>query len=383
MTIETFLESNFAPIIGIVFQFIILITTTHFSKNDKKMFIAIIVLEILELTTYDIEFYLGNLDHLSFWRYIFSNAGYILRPLLVYPFIMLVRINTIKKDKLQYFDLIPIAFVIILYQFAFFTKWVYYFTDDNHFVRGPLGYTSQVVTLLYVAELIYLIIRSRFIKTRFNMLLILIEVIYISLSMILESIFDVKGLGINALVYSTVFYMFALQSTALTNMVEKITKLSRIDGLSGLLNRSSGEKQINDILETKQSGVFCIVDIDAFKTINDTYGHAVGDEAIIKVAEIISDNLVKDAVGMRLGGDEFGVWTPNYHNFDDLSVKIEKMLLELDEVRLSADPTYHIKASVGICFYDGTYITNFDELYRKADQKLYVAKTYDGNSYIA
>lgn len=383
MTFESFLEYNFAPIIGIIFQIIILCTTTHFSKKDKQMFLAIVVLEILELVTYDIEDYLGNLEYLSIWRYVLSNAGYIIRPMLVYPFIALVRINTVKKDKLQYFDLIPITFVIILYQFSYFTNWVYYFTNDNHFVRGPLGYTSQIVTLFYVAELIYLIIKYNFLKTKFNFLLILIEVLYISLSMILESIMDVKGLGINALVYSTVFYMFALQSTALTNMVDKLTKLSRIDGLSGLLNRSSGEKVINEILEMKQSGAFCIVDIDAFKNINDSYGHSVGDEAIIKVSEIISDFISKDSIGMRLGGDEFAVWTPNFHNYDDISVIIEKMLLELDNVRLSADPTYHIHASIGICFYDGSYITNFDELYRKADQKLYVAKTYDGNSYIA
>ncbi len=382
MTIDIFLEYNFAPILGVIFQIIILATSAHFSKNDRKMFISIIVLECLELISYDIEYYLGNLDHVTIWRYILSNAGYILRPMMVYPFIMLVRANTFKRDPLRFFDLIPLAFVIIIYQFSYFTHWVFYFTDTNHFVRGPLGYTSQVVTLLYVVELIYIIIRSKALKTRFNFPLIVIEVIYIASSMILESIFDVKSLGINALVYSTVFFMFALQSTALSEMVTKITKLSEIDGLSGILNRAAGEKRINDSLKDNTQGIFALFDVDGFKDINDTYGHAIGDEAIVKIAEVMKDNVLSTSVAMRLGGDEFAIWTSNYNKAEEAKVIIEKMLLDLDEIRLSADSAYRIKVSVGIVVYDGKGTTNFDELYRKADQKLYIAKTYEGNSYI-
>ncbi len=383
MNIDTFLEQNFAPILGVIFQIIILATSSHFTKQDRKMFISIIVLECLELISYNIESYLGNLSYLTIWRYIFSNAGYILRPLMVYPFIMLVRANTYKKDSLRYFDLIPLAFVIIIYQFTYFTDWVYSFSESNHFHRGPLGYTSQIITLLYVAELIYLVIRSRALKTRFNLPLIGIEVTYIASSMILESIFDVKALGINALVYSTVFFMFALQSTALTEMVNKVTKLGEIDGLSGILNRVTGENRINDILKDNTPGLLALFDVDGFKEINDTYGHAVGDEAIIKIAEIMKDNVLSNSVSMRLGGDEFAIWTSNYTKIEEAKVIIEKMLLDLDEVRLSADQSYRIHVSVGLVVYDGKSITDFDELYRKADQKLYVAKTYEGNSYIA
>ena len=383
MTVDTFLEYNFAPILGVIFQIIILATASHFSSSDRKMFITIIVLEVLELTSYNIENYFSGLEYSTIWRYIFSNAGYIFRPMMVYPFIMLVRYNTYKKDSLRFFDLIPMAFVIIIYQFTYFTKWVYYFTDDNHFCRGPLGYTSQVVTLLYVAELVYLVIRSRTLKTRFNVPLITIEVVYIASSMILESIFDVKSLGINALVYSTVFFMFALQSTALTEMVDKVTKLGQIDGLSGIYNRAAGEKKINEFLEDNTPGLFALFDVDGFKDINDSYGHAVGDEAIIKIAEIMKDNVLSNSVSMRLGGDEFAIWTSNYTNIEQAKVIIEKMLLDLDEIRLSADAKYRIHVSIGLVIYDGKSSTTFDEIYRKADQKLYVAKTYEGNKYIA
>ena len=383
MTIDTFLEYNFAPIIGIIFQIVILFCSKSFKKKEKIIFGATIGLEVLELVCYNIEFILGNLDHSTVWRTIFSVIGYILRPALVYPLVLLIRDGDKSKlSKIGYFDLIPLGFIIIVEQFAFYTDWVFYFTADNHFVRGPLGFTSQIITIIYIVEASAEVLLNKFFNKKFNIGLIIVVMLYVSLAMVFESIFDIHSLGINAGVFSIVFFMFAIQTSRLDQLSSDLKVLSETDGLSQISNRYSGEKQIDAAISKGESGLFAVLDVDKFKHINDTYGHAIGDEAIIKVAQTLKDNLRDDDVIMRLGGDEFAMFSTHVHNGEEAKEAIDNLFQKISEIRLSADDNFKISVSIGLAKFDGVSKSSFDTLYRIADAKLYEAKKFEGN-YVA
>ncbi len=145
MQLEQFIEYNFAPIIGLVFQIVILFYSKNFSKNDRKAFYLAIVLEMFELITYNLEFMFSEFKHYSYWRTFLSVCGYLVRPMLVYPFIMLIReYGPSKNDKKRYFDLIPYAILFVIEMIALEPSkhLVFYFDEANIFHRGLLGYAS-------------------------------------------------------------------------------------------------------------------------------------------------------------------------------------------------------------------------------------------------
>ena len=380
MSIKTFIEYNFAPIVGLLFQLIILILDNNFSKKDKKLFYLAVILETLELITYNIEFYYSELGTYHYARTIFSVLGYIIRPLLAYPFVMLIRNSRKNVSKWVYLDLVPylICFVIQLIALNPDNKLVFSISETNHFHRGPLGYVSHALIIFYLAEVILQVVLSRNSKESLNPCLLILIFVYCSLSMIFESNYSIRSLGESACIFSVVFFMLALETNHLNNMTEELKIMSEIDSLSQLNNRYYGEKQINEKLSNKASGILAILDIDKFKEINDTYGHSIGDEAIIKVAKALKDTKANDDVIMRLGGDEFAIYSINMDS-NTIMEHIEKIFDEMNKIELSINKDYRINVSIGLCEYSGLDIATFDDLYKKADAKLYQSKTHEGN----
>lgn len=101
--------------------------------------------------------------------------------------------------------------------------------------------------------------------------------------------------------------LFALSMLRLlTITIERVDDYVRFDTLTGVLSRAYLLGKIRDSLAS--GGVFLMADADHFKSINDTYGHDVGDEALKKIAHVLHTALGPDALVGRLGGEEFGVF---------------------------------------------------------------------------
>src|SRR5450631_2747249 len=99
-----------------------------------------------------------------------------------------------------------------------------------------------------------------------------------------------------------------------------VTKLSRHDPLTGLPNRRFFVEMLGEVL-LKTTGAsrsaVLMLDLDGFKSINDAYGHAVGDEALTQFAERVSAIMRSGAILTRVGGDEFAIIVPDISSLDD------------------------------------------------------------------
>ena len=84
--------------------------------------------------------------------------------------------------------------------------------------------------------------------------------------------------------------------------------ISEHDVLTGVLNRYGLKKRIAELFNPEGEGYLCVVDIDNFKTINDTYGHETGDKVLIKIVEVLKKVFRDDDCICRIGGDEFVVF---------------------------------------------------------------------------
>ncbi|MDD3369159.1 MAG: GGDEF domain-containing protein [Lachnospiraceae bacterium] len=146
------------------------------------------------------------------------------------------------------------------------------------------------------------------------------------------------------------------------------------DALTQIYNRGGIEQIIRDYLAfQKTPAAMVLLDIDNFKTINDTFGHESGDALLIETANILQSHFRKEDYVGRLGGDEFVVFLPGFVNPDSLSNKLGNLVQILNRTLIGDSGTYSISASIGVALYPKD-ADNYDELYKRADEAMYKIK---------
>lgn len=161
----------------------------------------------------------------------------------------------------------------------------------------------------------------------------------------------------------------------------RLMYLAQIDLMTGIRNRGSGENKITEYLVRKQCGLLCLLDCDKFKSINDTYGHAVGDKVIIAIADTLRKSCRDDDdVVLRLGGDEFAVFIPGLIDKERAEAFFDRLFSNIEHIDIAEMNGKHILLSLGACFYDGMDCITFDQLYRRADTAMYDSKKKQGYS---
>ena len=160
----------------------------------------------------------------------------------------------------------------------------------------------------------------------------------------------------------------------------RLIYLAQTDLMTGLCNRGSGEKRITELLKEKTKGLLCLIDCDKFKSINDTYGHSVGDKVIIAVAKTLQKTCRDSDVVMRLGGDEFAIFMPKMLEQTVAEKFFERLFENIRQIDIIEMRGKSIEISLGACFYDGYEDISFDQLYRKADRAMYQSKKQKGCS---
>lgn len=171
---------------------------------------------------------------------------------------------------------------------------------------------------------------------------------------------------------------FVVVSQDITSHKEEAVRLTRLaerDALTGLLNRAGFETYLDQRAEEGVADTLALlyIDLDHFKPVNDTHGHAVGDQLLRLFAQRIQ-GLVRpsDAVA-RLGGDEFAVALNGVREQAHADRVADKILHAAHEPFVVGSLTLRIGASVGVAF-NADYDTSWQSLVEHADSKLYQAK---------
>ncbi len=161
-------------------------------------------------------------------------------------------------------------------------------------------------------------------------------------------------------------------------LLEQVRQLAIIDDLTGLANRRGFSLLCQhhfDIANRNHLQLrLLFIDVDRFKSINDTYGHQVGDRALSDVATVLVQTFRKSDVIGRVGGDEFCVLLTQ-GAADGARISTERLRASLLAMNLTGDRPYQLSLSVGIGVYDPDQPTSFDELMNRADEAMYAEKS--------
>lgn len=156
------------------------------------------------------------------------------------------------------------------------------------------------------------------------------------------------------------------------------------DPLTGLANRSEFQRHCAQAIEAaaRVNGAAAVlfVDLDAFKAVNDSYSHAIGDRLLVKVAQRIRRELGENDVASRIGGDEFTVLLGGLRTREQAAQFGSRLLQSLSEPMLIGDYEIVMSASIGIAGYplDGSDPVT---LIANADAAMYAAKTQERNTF--
>ncbi|MFH1762466.1 MAG: diguanylate cyclase [bacterium] len=157
---------------------------------------------------------------------------------------------------------------------------------------------------------------------------------------------------------------------------KRLEELSITDPLSGLYNKrhfqSRLESEINRTCRSKEPFSLAMIDIDNFKTINDTQGHPVGDKVIAEIGRILKTTVRKIDVCVRYGGEEFAVLLLNT-NISGAQVAAEKIRTGVEKTPIlipNCNEKIQVSVSIGIAQYD----PEKEDLIKRADDALYISK---------
>lgn len=161
-------------------------------------------------------------------------------------------------------------------------------------------------------------------------------------------------------------------------------RMALTDSLTGLNNRRFAMERLTQLVQAGDPYAVLMLDLDHFKAINDTYGHAIGDLVLTKVASALRDNLREHDLIARIGGEEFLVAIPNassrqaLHTAERLRAVINQMIVQDSEKDISVKVT----ASIGLFHSQDQTTTEVSALMAQVDTALYQAKS-DGRNMVS
>ncbi|MBQ7775686.1 MAG: diguanylate cyclase [Lachnospiraceae bacterium] len=164
-----------------------------------------------------------------------------------------------------------------------------------------------------------------------------------------------------------------------TRQMEQATLKSLTDALTGLHNRDYLETNLQELLGEGHGGTLFMIDLDNFKTMNDTYGHIVGDKTLQYFAEVLKLHADEKDIVCRLAGDEFVTFYTDLTDKEAAARKATGIIRMFSEKMGVLGYPGIVSVSVGIMITDGS--ESFQSLYNKADKSLYFVKNNGKNAY--
>ena len=156
-----------------------------------------------------------------------------------------------------------------------------------------------------------------------------------------------------------------------------LRSLSLIDDLTGLYNRRGfsdlGEQYLKLARRSGRGVTMVYLDLDRFKTINDSLGHHVGDRALIKVADILRATFRRSDIIARLGGDEFGVLALEAAD-ESSELLVQRLRERVADFNGTSPEPYQLSVSIGMAHHDDDLRVRLEDMVAEADSAMYREK---------
>ncbi len=359
----------------IVLLAIILYSINRFSKASQAQtnFITIIIFDIILLVSVIIYYICyDNSNSIAFVINYISMYVYILLlpiPFICHFFYLKSKLNpsSFYPFKHYFLWLIPYYFQIVIVIINMFTPFLFSISKINEFSKGNFFILVTVVPIFFFVCDVILFIRH----------LIFDDKTYSKKSYFIlfgSTMLPFLGLVLQFLVpsYSIIWYTETLAMLFLFYHFQKTAE--SIDALTGLNNRRQLDMFLSKLFITNKMDcyLFCLLDIDNFKKINDVYGHVEGDNALIEVSSVIKHMAsLHHGFVSRYGGDEFAVLIPKKGLYLEFEKDVKRGLKILNK---SNRFSFKLMISIGVIEYNPNTMKTESDFLHSVDLKMYENK---------
>lgn len=175
------------------------------------------------------------------------------------------------------------------------------------------------------------------------------------------------------------FYNSVLRGVLLKEANRKLEESSNVDALTGLYNRRYlnliMERELNYMKRYRENCVILLIDIDDFKSVNDTYGHPAGDKVLVELSSILKHAIRESDLPIRWGGEEFMLMLFKCEA-KKIAPMVERLLeyIRKHEFSINRNKKINLSVSIGVSQLTGYTDDDFNKAYENADHALYKAK---------
>lgn len=264
-----------------------------------------------------------------------------------------------QKVKLRLFIPYIVCMGILLVNLCG-TGIVFSVSQDNVYSRGPLNFVLYIVVALYYAQSIDISVRAKREGQTINFFPVGVFLVPCLVGTVLQ-----------LLCYGMAFCWLAVAMALVFVHIQLQNSDTFVDEMSGLFNRKYLNYYLHQAKKTGNKNLHGImVDVNDFKLINDTYGHAAGDRAIQETGTILSSALPEGGIAMRMGGDEFVVLLSK--SSDAQAAQTRQDILEnVEHFNKVTDAPFRLSLSTGVARFNGA---NVEEFLSELDRSMYMEK---------
>jgi len=318
-----------------------------------------------------LQFVIGN-------RFILGSLAYIMVPLMAIYFALYIREAVLTQSKHKK---VITRFVYVMQLFIFFSV-LLQITGAQTFIQ-TMYYGLGIISIGAIVGAYFMILEVRDYNNstakklmKFTIVLLISLVLeigsfYIGIFNFISSFLRIGAfLFFLLLIIDTIYYI--RESMERRNETLILEKLAYKDFLTGGLNRTSYERDLEKKINDKQSFRLNLLDLNYLKYINDNYGHNVGDEAIKLIYNTLDSAFKGIGTSYRIGGDEFAVI------INDIDPKINSNAINAFNLNLSEinkQFIHPLKVAIGTDIYTPDKWEQFSKFYHHVDQKMYEDKT--------
>jgi diguanylate cyclase (GGDEF)-like protein len=332
----------------------LLYSSTALNSYRKKPFLIGIILTIVIILSEAGTVLTGDGSlNLRSINILCNILGFALTPIIPIAIILIFDRGILRTHKLLLTPtLINIAAAVLSPLFGF----IFYVDANNRYIRGDYFF---IFITVYVINLLLLVISTLEVGKKYNY--------PIMRKMVALSLFTIIGTSIQ-IVYPLAYSSWHCVTLSLLLYFLLMSEFdSSFDTLTGLYNRAAFDKAAKLIAGAKEFSLI-IIDINDFKSINDTYGHNYGDTVIKTVAEIIRKSFNKHYTCYRFGGDEFSI-IGDETNQENIEYRLRTMTNYLTEMREKGNPLPTV--SYGYSIFRGGEKLDFQKTLKEADDQMY------------
>lgn len=340
--------------------------------TDKKLFLALLALNALAMVLDTITFIAdGKTGTIAIGlRYALSPIGYILTTTSLLLWNLYVRFQVSRDDKnikkILIAFVIPVIINAVLAILGCFFKGYYFYIDaNNSYHREKLFIFYALLCFIYIVyPEIYIIIKRKQIAKKYFIPLVVFAIPPI-IGGILQTVFYGISLVWIGMTVSVLIIFLNIQNDQLYT-----------DHLTGLSNRRHLDRYLQErTRKVYRRGLLggIMIDLDFFKQINDTWGHMVGDQALVYAGRILQMSFRKDDLICRYGGDEF-IIIFEIEKEADLIAAVDRMKMNVIKFGEQNPMPYKLSFSIGYGVFDLNSETDALLFLRHLDSLMYEDK---------